>query len=98
MSIASCRVVSLELRRIVGKAAGAASLAAALQEINAHARLKQSFIRTLLLILVILIYRLLKCMCLQVRRHSEYANRGVMCMMQDVTSSKSTAATEQTVI
>ena len=49
LSIAPCRVVSLQLSRVMGKGAGSASLAAALLEINAHACLKQSFIRALLL-------------------------------------------------
>jgi hypothetical protein len=49
LGIAPCRVVSLQLSRVMGKGAGSASLATALLEINAHACLKQSFIRALLL-------------------------------------------------
>ena len=49
LGIAPGRVVSLQLSRVMGKGAGSASLATALLEINAHACLKQSFIRALLL-------------------------------------------------
>ena len=49
LGIAPCRVVSLQLSRVMSKGAGSASLATALLEINAHTSLKQSFIRALLL-------------------------------------------------
>lgn len=52
LGIAPCRVVSLQLSRVMGKGAGSAPLATTLLEINAHACLKQSFIRALLLVIL----------------------------------------------